>query len=131
MKKKIIIGLSCVVVILLVLVAIFGISGLTKRSDIVLIDYDVSADNNTLKLNVAVTSSIGYVRDAKVELRGTNEYITFYNTFGGLNSKFGAKSEFEIEVTPNCDEIYFYHGDGGYTLALERNSETGNWEKVK
>ena len=52
-----------------------------------------------------------------------NYYLTFYSTFG-INSKLGAKDNFEITLDENVDEIYFYTGNKGYKKVLEKK----NWE---
>lgn len=126
MKNKIIIiGIS-----VLIIVALFFIStGLKKRKDVVLTNYAVSDEGDIITLNVAVSSSAGYVRGMKVKQGGDNYYITFYPTFG-INNKIGAQNEFDLEITQNCDEIYFYHGDGGYDLVLKKDKETGEWNIV-
>lgn len=130
MKKKKIIILSIALVMIIVMALFIG-TGFTKLTNVFLNDYSVSEDGTTLTMNVGIASSMGYIRDYNVKLGGTNKYITFYPCFGGFNSNIGAKNEFEIETPVECDEIYFYHGDGGYTLVLQRNDVTGEWEKAK
>ncbi len=62
---------------------------------IVLFDYAVSEDGTTISLGVQVSSSMGYVRGFKDDGGGVKpHYLTFYNTFGGLNRSFGAVSTF-------------------------------------
>ena len=94
-------------------------------------DYSVSEDDGRMTIHVGVASSMGFIRDCKVKQGGDNQYITFYSTFGALNSPIGAKNKFEIELNPLCTEIYFYHGDGGYTLVLQKDQETNKWERAK
>ena len=53
-----------------------------------------------MKLNITTTSSIGSARALEIKQGGDNKYIAFYSAFGFLNSKFGAKSEYEIELNP-------------------------------
>lgn len=114
-----------------VVAALFIGTGSTKRTDVYLVDYSISEDNSSIILNIAVAASMGYIRDCNVKLDGFNKYITFYPCFGGFNSNIGEKNEFEIDIDPNCDEIYFYHGGGGYTLVLQKNEITNEWEKAK
>ena len=128
MKKKIIIILS---VILIIIIALFVAGGFRKRTDVVLTNYSISEDGKIMTLNITITSSIGYARDLKVKQGGENKYITFYSTFGFFNSKIGAKSEYEIELNPYCNEIYFYKGDGGYNLVLKKDESTNEWKSVK
>ena len=46
-------------------------------------------------------------------------YLVFYSTSGGLNSSFGARCEFELDLSEDDPEIYFNHADGGYEPILE------------
>ena len=128
MKKKIIIIFSG---LLIIITALFFAGGFRKRNDVVLTNYSVTEDGKMMKLNIGITSSIGYARNLKVKQGGDNKYITFYSTFGFLNSKIGAKSEYEIELDPFCSEIYFYKGDGGYNLVLKKDELTKEWKFVK
>ena len=103
-------------------------TGLNKRTDIVLFDYSVSEDGTQLTFNAHVMSSMGYIRGFEDNGGGVKpHYLTFYSTFGGLNSSFGAKSEFVLELTENDTEIYFNRADSGYELVLQKNEETGEW----
>lgn len=126
MKHKIIISVVIVVLGLIVLGLLFTGS---KRGDVMLTDYTVSEDGSAMTIRVGVASSMGYVRSLKVKQGGDNLYLTFYSTLG-LNSKLGAKDEFNIDIGPYCTEIYFYHGDGGYKLVLEKNTEN-EWNRVR
>lgn len=115
----------------LLLVLIFLGSGFNPRTDVYLADYSVSSDGSQVQLQVGVASSMGYVRDYRAKLGGFNQYLTFYTAFGGFNSRIGARDTFTLQIDPvNCDEIYFYHGDGGYTLVLEKD-EAGIWQLPK
>lgn len=105
----------------------FGVGG--KRTDVYLQDFQVSEDGTRMRMKVAVSSSMGYIRTLKVKQGGDNQYITFYSTFG-LNNKFGAKNEFEIEVNPTYEEIYFYRGNGDYELELRKDLDN-NWVQEK
>lgn len=103
-------------------------SGFNPRSDVYLADYSVSDDGTQITMQVGVASSMGYTRSFRSEQGGFNEYLTFYSAFGGLNSKLGARNTFVLEIDPvNCDEIYFYHGGGGYRLVLQKEPLTGQW----
>ena len=55
-------------------------------------------------------------------------YLKLYSTFGGLNSSFGAKSSFVLEIAPDDTEIYFCQGNGRYKLILKKNEHTGKWK---
>lgn len=126
-KKLLIILLVC----LLIFAAVFIGLGFVPRTDVFLVDYTVSQDGSQIELQVAVASSMGYTRAFRSKQGGFNEYVTFYSAFGGFNSKIGARSSFVLDVDAiNCDEIYFYHGNGGYQLVLQKNPETNVWERV-
>ena len=124
MKKVIVI---IFIVIVLLVITLFLAGGFTKRTDVIITNYSVIDDGKILKFNIDITSSMGHVRDFKVKQGGSNKYITFYSTFGFLNSKIGAKNEFQIELDPFCSEIYFYKGDGGYNLVLQKDEITNEW----
>lgn len=126
-KNKILI---ITIVVIILLLGIFLILTGGKRGDVYLNKFSVSADGNTMTIYVGVASSMGYVRNMKVKQGGDNKYITFYSTFG-LNSRLGAKSKFEIELNPDCEEIYFYKGDGGYKLVLQKDKETNEWKSIR
>lgn len=121
-----------IMIIILVMITLVGLILSTggKRYDVYLSDYSISEDGSKITLHIATMSSMGYVREAKIKQGEANQYITFYSTFG-LNSDFGAKDQFEIDLSPSCDAIYFYSGDGGYRLKLKRNLDTNEWEEVK
>ncbi len=75
---------------------------------------------------------MGFVRDYKDEGGGVKpHYLKFYSAWGGLNSSIGAKNKFTLELSPEDTEIYVYHGNGGYDLILEKNSVSGEWQRVK
>lgn len=57
--------------------------------------------------------------------------MKFYSAWGGFNSSIGAKSEFVLELSPEDTEIYVYHGEGGYDLALKKDATSGKWERVR
>lgn len=127
MKKK------AVILIVIALLAFYLIgTGFLVRDDVALINYSVSEDGTEITLQTSVTSSMGYARGYKNEGSGVKpHYLKFYNTFGGINSAIGAKNEFVLEVAPEDKEIFFYRGNGGYELVLEKNADTGDWYKVK
>ena len=127
MKKKIFV----VMAIVIVLAAVFLVgTGFQKRTDVVLFDYSVSEDGTAISLGVQVTDSMGYVRGFKDNGGGVKpHYLTFYNTFFGINSSFGTVSTFVLEVAPEDTEIYFNRPNGGYELVLVKDEETGQWLK--
>lgn len=107
-------------------------TGFMNQTSVVLTDYSESEDGTEITLHVAVASSMGYIRDYKDEGGGVKpHYLKFYSTFGGLNSSFGSENSFALDIAPDDSEIYFYQGDGGYTLVLKKNEHTGVWEVPK
>lgn len=125
--KKIILVIA---IILLLALAVFIGLGFVPRTDVFLADYEVSPDGSRIEMQVGVASSMGYTRAFRSKQGGFNEYVTFYSAFGGFNSKVGARNTFTLEIDAlNCDEIYFYHGGGGYQLVLQKDSVTGQWER--
>lgn len=123
MKKKLVITISIFVGIL----ALFISTGFVKCTDVFLSDYTLSEDGSTMTLYVQRAGSLGYIRACNINRGGDNFYISFYQTFGGLNSTIGAQNTFEIPLNSLNGEIYFYHGDGGYTLVLQKDEATGEW----
>lgn len=106
-------------------------TGFTKRTDVILTDYSVSEDGAEIILKTSVASSAGYIRGFKNDGGGVKpHYLTFYATFGGSNSTFGAKNEFVLEVDEDDGEIYFNRTDGGYELVLQKDAQTGVWGKT-
>lgn len=127
MKKKIVVAIIMIVVI----ISAFLIgTGFQKRTDVVLFDYSVSEDGTAINLGVQVSSSMGYVRGFKNKGGGVKpHYLTFYSTFGGLNSSFGTVNSFVLEIEEDDSEIYFNRPDGGYELVLVKDEETGEWNR--
>ncbi|MFR6065838.1 MAG: hypothetical protein ACLUH5_07335 [Eubacterium sp.] len=131
MKNKKLILISVIAVIVILTASFFVGTGFIERTDVILTDYSVSEDGTQITLNASVSSSMGYIRGFKNNGGGVkSHYLTFYSTFGGLNSKLGAKNEFVLEVNEDDSEIYFNRAGGGYELVLQKNTETGEWEKT-
>ena len=125
MKKKMIVIISLIVILLL---AFMMGTGLRKRTDVVLVDYSVSEEGTALNFGVQVSSSMGYVRGFKDNGGGVKpHYLTFYSTFGGINSSFGTVNSFTLEIDSDDTEIYFNRPNGGYELVLAKDEETGEW----
>lgn len=129
MKKKFIIIISILVIVVLLSVFLAG-TGFSKRNDVILIDYSISADGTKLTFQTALPTSAGYIRGYKHNGGGMKpHYLTFYSTFGGWNSSFGAKYEFELDLKETDTEIYFNRANNGYELVLQKNINTGEWEE--
>lgn len=131
MKNKIIRIFTIIFVIAVMLSLFYFIgTGFGKRYDVVLDEYYVSEDGTELSFNVGIASSMGYVRRYKDEGGGVKpHYLKFYSAFGGLNGSWGAKNKFIIALDKEDTEIYFARPDGGYELVLQKNEETGLWER--
>lgn len=128
MKIKRIALIAISVAALLILSFLVG-TGFQRRTDVVLVDYELSADGTTLTLRTSIPSSMGYIRGFEDQGGGVKpHYLTFYSTFGGLNSSFVAKHEFELPLGKDDTEVYFNRPGGGFELVLQKNPETGLWE---
>lgn len=107
MKKKRIVIFSIMIIFVLIMSFLFG-TGFVVRTDVVLNDYSVSEDGTKLTFKTAISGSMGYIRGFGDKGGGADShYLTFYSTFGGLNSSFGAKQEFELNLGEDDVEIYF------------------------
>ena len=105
-------------------------TGFQKRTDVVLFDYAIAEDGTAISLGVRVSSSMGYIRGFKDKGGGVKpHYLTFYSTFGGLNSSFGTVNTFVLELDADNTEIYFNRPNGGYELVLQKNADTGEWTR--
>ena len=125
MKKKIFLIIAVIVVLMLLM---FICTGFRKRTDVVLFDYSVSEDGSEISLEIQVSSSMGYIRGFKDKGGGVKpHYLTFYSTFGGLNSSFGAINEIELELSQDDTEIYFNRPGGGYELVLQKDIAADEW----
>ena len=125
MKKKIFLTIAVIVVLMLLM---FICTGFRKRTDVVLFDYSVSENGSEISLEIQVSSSMGYIRGFKDKGGGVKpHYLTFYSTFGGLNSSFGSINEIELELSRDNTEIYFNRPGGGYELVLMKDIATDEW----
>lgn len=105
-------------------------TGFIERYDVCLSDYSVSEDGLELTFTTVIFSSMGHTRGFRDDGGGVKpHYLTFYSTFGGLNSTFGAKSEFVLMLDENDTEIYFADIGGGYKLVLKKDEKSGLWER--
>lgn len=131
MNKKVFIIIGIVIGIMLTLLIAFFIgTGFTKNPNVVIRDYSVNEDGSELNFTVGMPFSIGYTRGYKNKGGGVkSHYLNFYNTFGVINSSWGAKFEYVLELDEDDTEIYFNRSGGGYELVLQKNQETGEWER--
>ena len=98
-----------------------------KMSYIYPVRYTVSEDGRSMNLTVGVMSSMGYARTVKGKANGDSLYLTFYSTFG-LNSTWGARDTFTIELPEGCRSIYFLPGSPDPYLAFTLSPVSGLWE---
>jgi len=128
-RKRMLVGITVFITAVVVLLGSYFIgSGLSKRTDVVLADYSVSEDGTELTLKTTIPTSMGYIRGFTDNGGGVKpHYLTFYHTFGGLNSSFGAKDEFRLKLDETDTEVWFNRADGGYELVLQKDVDTGIW----
>ena len=119
MKKKVLIIISLIIALVLIL---FIGTGFTKNPNVVIREYSVNEDSSELNFTVGMPYSIGYTRGYKNKGGGVkSHYLNFYNTFGVINSSWGAKFDYALELDEDDTEIYFNRTDGGYELVLQKN----------
>ena len=118
-----------VVAVVCIFAAAFFIgTGFQKKTDVILTDYSAAEDGTSIRLVVQGASSMGYVRGFKDAGGGVRpHYLTFYQTFGGLNSSLGAKNTFILAIGPDDTEIFFNRPQGGYECVLQKDGDTGEW----
>lgn len=103
-------------------------SGFAER-EVYLAEYTVSEDGRTLTFSVGVPASMGYVRGfTQKQVQGL-QYLTFYSTFGGPNSRFGAKHTFTLTLEEEDQEILFNDAQDGWNPVLCREEQTGAWKQ--
>ncbi len=121
-----------VILLLLMIIGIYSLStGFVRRNDVCLVDYEVYSDGKDeyIILKCSVPTSMGYIRDMTVDGGGVKSYyLSFYSTFGGINSSLGAENTFTLQSNYET-EIYFKRSNGGYELVLKRDNTTGEWKR--
>ena len=109
---------------------LFVLPGFQKRTDVYLQDFSVSGDGSAVTIETFLTGSMGYIRAMEAKQIGDEIHCSFYRTFGGLNSRLGAKTTFEIRLDHPTQWIYFDRGTSFDQLVLERDADTGAWASV-
>ena len=104
------------------LLAAFGLFG-RGRSDVVLLDYTQTDEGILIK--AGVSSSAGYIRSMRAKELDGDVLAEFYSTFG-MNNPRGAKSEFLLRLSPECERILFRRGKDNFRTVLVKNGE-GGW----
>lgn len=119
------------IIILLILGAYYIGLGFLPRTDVVVADFEVSEQEDEMTIYTYILSSAGYSRTVKnVSDDPEKMMLKFYSAFGGVNGSIGAKSEFDLPISPECEEIYVLLYDD-YRLTLAKNPTTGEWERIK
>jgi len=108
------------------LLAAFGLLG-AGRTDVALTDYETIEDGVLIK--VSVTSSAGYIRSVKVKELDGDAMVEFYSTFG-INNPRGARNEFLLKLSPECERILFRRGKDVFRSMLEKD-RYGSWIKAE
>lgn len=102
-----------------------------ERTDVYIYEYAV--EDGTLSFSTFVGSSMGYVRTCRTQTEGDGLCLTFCSTFGP-NCSLGARNRFDIELPDGCTKIYVrcstYADESGFRLELEKDAETGEWNRV-
>jgi hypothetical protein len=119
----------CIVFAVIAAVYLVG-TGLLKRTDVVIGEYTLSEDGETMTVNAGPAGSMGYIREVSVKRDGDRLCLIFYSAFGGLNSRLGTKSQFTFSVSGEVTEIVVYRGEGKYEVALQKEHETGTWVRA-
>lgn len=109
-----------------VLLAAFGLFG-RGRSDVAILEY-YTADENLI-IKAGVTGSAGYLRSIKIKEDNGDAMVEFYSTLG-INNPRGAKSEFLLELSPECERVLFRRGRNNYRCVLEKN-QNGEWMRTE
>lgn len=106
------------------------LTGLSVRTDVFIGEYSVLPSGGVMTVRAGVMGSMGYIRSCK-DVSGDPQRVElrFYSAFGGLNSSLGAQNAYLISLAPECTEIYVER-PGGMKLVLQKNEETGQWERV-
>ena len=107
---SLVIATMCYVMVITTLLVIFFVwSGFTKNPNVEIINYSLNEDGSQLSFTIGIPNSIGYTRGYKNKGGGVkSHYLNFYNTFG---------------------TIFVNRTDGGYEWVLQKNEETGEWER--
>lgn len=130
MKRKVAVILAALAASVLIPLLVFqAASGFSERTDVLLTDYSLSEDGTELRFSILIPASMGYVRGFSDENSGEHRLLTFYSTFGGLNSSCGAKSEFLLKLDADDTAIRFCRPDGQYETVLYRDAQSGEWKR--
>ncbi len=134
MKKKILITSGIIILLIILIIGLHFISnGFLKRTDVAILEYSVSQDKS-ITIQTTMTSSMGFIRDMSVEREDNKIFVSFYQTFGPLNSDFGAENTYTIELDSECQEIYFERyidGNVEWVCVLHKDQVSNQWVYTK
>ena len=132
MKKAVKIILITISIIIAFIIVLFIATGFTKNPNVEIINYSLNEGSNELNFTIGIPYSIGCTRGYKNNGgTGNAQYLNFYNTFGVINASWGAKYEYVLHLNEDDTKIYFNRTNGEYELVLQKNEETGNWERPR
>lgn len=115
------------IVMIVILTAAMGFLCLgSKRDDVMIEDFSVSADGSEMTVHAGVFSSAGYLRKINVSYDDHAVMVDFYSTFG-INNPVGAEDTFVIPLKPDSENILFNRGND-YYVALAKDAD-GRWYK--
>ena len=119
------------IIILLILGAYYIGLGFLPTTNVVVTDFQVAEQQDSMTIQTSIATSAGYTRSVKnVSDDPEKMMLKFYSAFGGVNGSIGAKSEFDLPLSPECEEIYVLLYDD-YRLTIAKNPTTGEWERIK
>lgn len=124
MKKTVI---TVVSVLLGMILVYFIVTGMSRRTDVYIYDFEVKDGEMTVHTGVA--GSVGYARSVSCRQSGKALDLTFYSAFGGINGSVGAKNQFTIELNDETEEIRIFRGGDKYETELIKTG--AGWEKYK
>lgn len=127
-------GRKIIVIMLAVIAALATLyviaPGFLRQGNAVIGSYRVSDDGKQMTIHVGVATSIGYVRKVSQHQRDGVVYLDCYGAFGGINSSWGAKNEYTLQLDKSAEKIAIFRGDNRYDIVLQKD-EDGQWQRVK
>lgn len=92
--------------------------------------YSVAENGQKITLKIAVTSSVGYIRNISVHRQeGGRLELDCYSAFGGLNGSIGAKDTFTFQLKEDTSSIALYRNADFYENVLIKD-EGGVWRRA-
>ena len=124
-KKKILLILAASLVLT---VAYLLYMVMVPRTDVSLAGWQVAEDGTQITMQVNVPNPVLFVRDFTDKGGGVKpHYLHFYTGLGKNDRSLRIEHEFVLDLQPDDSEIYFYCGNGGYELVLQKKAD-GEWQ---